>query len=155
MSSWETMETGMEECQQSHCTTDNSPGWVVVSLLFSTQIQIESNKTFLCWLALARPVWQMLRLILGGNLSSPILSGGWLNYEAWLSSLLSTGLTKQSQSRARPSYDNRQLLSLSVNYAFSATTEGIYQYIIWWYMHGIHVYVVLIFIESGLYHRPN
>ena len=47
-------------------------GWC----LFKPRIQIENNKTFLCLLA-SPPAWQMLRLILGGNLSSEILSGGW------------------------------------------------------------------------------
>ena len=40
----------MEECQQSQ--------WTTVPGLFKTLIQIENNKTFLCWLA-GLLAWQM------------------------------------------------------------------------------------------------
>ena len=64
----------MKECQQSQCSTGNTVSAALLAwCLFRAQIQIENNETFLCWLAWL--AWQMLRLILGGNLSSAILSG--------------------------------------------------------------------------------
>ena len=64
----------MKECQQSQCSTGNTVSAALLAwCLLRAQIQIENNETFLCWLAWL--AWQMLRLILGGNLSSAILSG--------------------------------------------------------------------------------